>query len=144
MNVNYVSANDSDTFAFFSTRAKEDCCSTCNKIPACQSWTFDAVNYTCALKYTFRANPTSMSNYYSGFKANGLFALIISKGLEFRNLKNPAYDFLNKTASECNDLEKQLYATLVVDLSAQLTRIIKCALNNSLVTNVFIYSINYK
>jgi hypothetical protein len=85
----------------------------------CLSWSFDSINLTCSLKRSFRSNPVLRANFYSGFKPSGLFAIGITRGLEFRKINNPIYSILSKQYNRLNTTEQYLYDFLVLDLENQ-------------------------
>lgn len=118
-NVMYVSATHADDFAQYFSHSFEKCCSDCNRLAICLSWSYSVENQTCTLKRAFRAMPTLTRDYISGFKPNELYSLSIARGLEFVNLDtdpriNPytlmAINYPNSTISFMliNDIETQV------------------------------------
>lgn len=85
-NVLYASASLDDDFAHYYTHSFEKCCSDCNRLAICLSWTYSLDNQTCTLKRAFRSAPTLLARFVSGFKPNELYSLSIARGLEFVNL----------------------------------------------------------
>ena len=143
-NVYYVSLSDDDFLEFYA-KSKEQCCFDCNKLSMCLSWSYNVMNKTCILKNTFRSNPTLRENFYSGFKPNGLFSLTIIKGLEFKNVNNPIFLFLNKPVESLNSTEKGLYEFLKLDISDQVG--IYSLISSNLISNciyLFLFFKAYK
>ena len=86
-NVLYASLTPhDDDFAQYYAHSLDKCCSDCNRLAICLSWSFSLVNQTCTLKRGFRSSPTLARDYVSGFKPFELFSLSIARGLEFVNL----------------------------------------------------------
>jgi hypothetical protein len=118
-NIYYDSHDINDRLLEYYSRSKEQCCFDCNKLNNCLSWSYDAFNFTCILKKSFRSKPILRANFFSGFKPTGLFAIAITRGLEFRNIKNPIYSILNKPYNKLNATEQYLYDFLILDLENQ-------------------------
>lgn len=89
-NVNYVSANSGEDFAQYFAHSFEKCCVDCNRLAICLSWSYSSATQTCTLKRMFRAMPTLVRDYISGFKPTELYSLSIARGLEFVNLDTDA------------------------------------------------------
>lgn len=87
-NVNYESTNADDDFAHYFTYSFEKCCSDCNRLSICLSWTFEQEGQICTLKRAFRPNPTLVKRFISGFKPSELFSLSITRGLQFLNVNS--------------------------------------------------------
>lgn len=118
-NIYYDSNDFSDRLLEYYSRSKEQCCFDCNKLNNCLSWSYNSINFTCILKKSYRSKPVLRANFFSGFKPTGLFAIAITRGLEFRNIKNPIYSILNKSYNEFNSTEQYLYDFLILDLENQ-------------------------
>lgn len=118
-NVHYISNNIEDDFAHYFTYSFEKCCSDCNRLSICLSWTYIQESQTCQLKKTFRPNPTLEKGFVSGFKPSELFSLSITRGLMFTNVYNPIYDQLVNATTSPNSSEANFYNFLKSDLESQ-------------------------
>jgi hypothetical protein len=107
-NINYMS-NQDDTIAEYFTYSFEKCCSDCNRLSGCLSWTYEQEAQMCTLKKSFRPSPSLVRGFTSGFKPNDLFSLSISRGLEFLNVTNPVYEQLSSSHNASNANSSTFY-----------------------------------